>query len=102
MSEHPVDHVAAIGAAGGGHSIWIRIRQRRYMVHHGHDIVVDLPAPIVLNVLGEFLSVSVRSSWVWHDDQIPTRGEHLSIPPVRPVLSPFALRSTVNQKQNRV
>src|ERR1700694_1377763 len=72
------------------------------MVHYSHNVVVYFPTPIVPNVFGEFLAVSVRSPGIWHDDHVPSGCEYLSVPAVGPTLSPVAFGSAVDQKQNRV
>src|ERR1700726_2099589 len=98
MPQHPVDHVAAIGTSGSGHSVRIGIRQGRYVVHDSHDVVVYFPTPIVPNVFGEFLAVTIRSPGIWHDNQVPSRCENLSVPTVGPTLAPIAFGPAVDQK----
>src|SRR5215472_13821276 len=91
VPEHPVDHVAAIGAAGGRHTVGIDVGELGDVISYRHDVVVRLPAPILIDIVRELLTVSDRSARVRHYNHVARAGEDLGVPAIRPAFTPFAL-----------
>src|SRR5438094_932204 len=82
--ENPMDHVAAIRTAGGGHAVGIDVGQGSDMIDNGHEVVVYLAAPILLDLFGEFLPIAKRTAGIRHNYDVARGGEHLGVPAIGP------------------
>src|SRR5258708_15614004 len=102
MAEDPVDHVAAVGAAGRADAC----AMDEWLGSHGvdaiHDVDERLAAPVARNALDESLSAARRATWVRQQDDIAARGEHLRVPAIAPGVAPLPLRAAVNEHDERI
>src|SRR5689334_21291332 len=103
MAEHPVDHIAAEGAAGHAE---LRTThpgisgERR--VEAAHEVAIDLTPPVLAHGVDEPLAVPERTARV-DDDEAKTFGrEHLVVPAAVPLVEPRALRSAMNEQDRRI
>ena len=103
MSQNPIHHVAAVAAARRRHLAAIGVWNAGHdVIGHRHDVVECASAPIQVDVIHEFLPVAGGASRIRHDHYIARGREHLRIPAIGPGVAPEALRSAVDQQQNRI
>src|SRR2546427_9022728 len=67
-----------------------------------HQIVVNLSAPIVPDVVNELLPIARRAARIDHHSDIPWGSEELFIPAVAPVVGPRSLRAPVHKQKQGV
>ena len=63
-----------------------------------HQVLKRSAAPIAIDRVDEFLAVAGRAMEVNHDDHVSVGGEEFGVPAVGPVVSPGALRPTVDEE----
>src|SRR5947199_10509278 len=98
---NPVDHVATVARAGSPDPISINVGKRG-----GHrDAVADIRKNFAAPVAGDFgdkpLAIAGRATRVRHEGDVSGVSEYLRVPTIAPVIVPSALRSDVNQNQQR-
>src|SRR5271154_2326318 len=94
---NPINHVAAVGAAGGAEARGIY----EWIFGDGgveafHQVVVNFSAPVAADFGGEFLAVAGGASGIDHDHDVSGRGHYLLVPAVAPGVGPGALRAAVD------
>src|SRR5260370_6746691 len=62
-----------------------------------HQIVVNLAAPIVSDVINELLAISRRTSRIDHHRYVTWRSEELFVPAIAPIIGPGSLRAAVHE-----
>src|SRR5260370_11950448 len=62
-----------------------------------HQIVVNLAAPIVSDVINELLAISRRTSRIDHLRYVTWRSEELFVPAIAPIIGPGSLRAAVHE-----
>src|SRR5207244_2834398 len=67
-----------------------------------HQIFKRSAAPVAVDGVDELLPVTGRAMKVNHDDDVPARGKEFGIPAIRPVVSPRALRATMDEELHRI
>src|ERR1700733_1487448 len=97
VSGDPVDHVAAVGTAGGAYA---RAIYERIFGNGGveafHEVVVNFAAPVAADFGCKFLAVAGGAAGIDHYDYVSGRGHHLLIPAIAPGVGPGALRAAVD------
>src|SRR5260370_42036272 len=64
-----------------------------------HQIVVNLAAPIVSDVINELLAISRRTSRIDHHRYVTWRSEELFIPAIAPIIGPGSLWAAVDEQK---
>src|SRR5260370_28015001 len=67
-----------------------------------HQIVVNLAAPIVSDVINELLAISRRTSRIDHHRYVTWRSEELFVPAIAPIIGPGSLRAAVHEHKKEV
>ena len=99
----PINHVAAIRAPGRGHAVCIDVGIiSDDVVDALHQVFIDAPAPIVGDLVREFLSIARRAARINHDGDVSRRGKQLFVPPVAPRIGPQALRPAMNEEEQGI
>src|SRR5258708_39802672 len=102
MAEDPVDHVTAVGAAGGADACAVAEWLGTHGVDAIHDVDDRLPAPVARYALDEGLSAARRAAGVRQQDDIAAGCEHLRVPAIAPGVAPLPLRASVNEHDERI
>jgi hypothetical protein len=103
VAEHPVGHVSAVACAQRALSVFIneRISLLR-VVEPLQQIFKRSAAPIAINLVNKFLTVSGLAVEVDHDDDVSASGEKLSIPAVTPLVAHRHLGASVDDEFQRI
>src|SRR5260370_7922251 len=64
-----------------------------------HQIVVNLAAPIVSDVINELLAISRRTSRIDHHRYVTWRSEELFVPAIAPIIGPGSLWAAVDEQK---
>src|SRR5580704_18719280 len=67
-----------------------------------HQILVNLAAPIVSDVVDKFLSIPCRAPRIDHHGYIPWGSEELFVPAIAPVVGPRPLRAAMHEQEQRI
>src|SRR5215510_9743622 len=102
VSFYPIDHVTTIAGAGRTDAVLLDVGKVR---DHG-DTVTDvgeyLATPISGNFRDELLTIPGRTARIWQECYVAVVSVNLRIPTVTPVVIPGALRTAMNQHDQRI
>src|SRR5215469_97379 len=103
VAEQPVDRVSTVGCAESTLALLIDERICLLEVIKAIQQVHNwLAAPITVDTVNEFLTVTSRTARINQDYNIAAGSHQFRIPAIRPLLAPLPLRSAVDQKLHRI
>src|SRR5207244_4897594 len=95
LPEEPVDRVSAVARAGDAESVAVDERLLRDRVEDRGEVLHDLAAPVLRDLVHELLPEAGRAARVRADDDPALGGPERRVPAVRPAVLPRALRAAV-------
>src|ERR1700733_6059490 len=99
VAEHPVGHVSTVARAEGALAVFIDKPVMLFRVVEAfHQIFKRSAAPVAIDRVYELLPVAGRAVEVDHDDDVSVGGKEFGIPAVRPIVSPGALGTAVDEE----